>query len=291
MNFDVISPETATDLIEAIKSAEGYVRFGAGCTDLLPEIRKFQAEGLTVINLARMNDPEFCTMRQADEGYQIGALVTAASIEEDNYVKVNYPVLYQAASTLASGQIREVATIGGNLCTASPSGDIACALVALGASCEIMNESGSIRWVSVREFFTGPRRTVMLQNEILRKIRIPVGKKLHNLYSGFIKVGTRRSMECSVVSLAYHLPVDAENKFYEPGLAIGAVAPTIMYPESACRLLEGKRIEDLTDSDMENFADRVLDYASPISDIRGSAWYRMAVLKNISKGIFNTLQH
>ncbi|MDP8208634.1 MAG: FAD binding domain-containing protein [Candidatus Electryonea clarkiae] len=287
MNFNVASPETNEELFEVIAANQGRnFRFGAGCTDLLIELKKQPEKDLTVINLGYLNDPQFNSIENNDGSVRIGALVTANRITSDLTIQERLPVLYEAANQLASGQIRQVATIGGNLCTASPAGDMACALVALKAECEILSANGKVRVVPIEDFFTGVRKTDLKENEILRSVQIPVNNSGEKVHSGFIKVGVRRSMECSVVSLAYHIQITADDIITLAGIAIGSVAPTIKFASSACEYLTGKRFSEIGSSESEEFATKILEYASPISDIRASAWYREEVLFNISKSIF-----
>jgi len=105
--------------------------------------------------------------------------------------------------------------------------------------------------------------------------------------SGFIKIGTRRSMECSVISLAYHIQVENNNRISNAGISIGSAAPTIKFTSSACEYLIGRNYTSIGEPEAEQFASHVLEYATPISDIRATAWYRKEVLFNISKSIFD----
>jgi len=282
-DFEIISPQTAAELLTAIAANQkNHFRFGAGGTDLMMELRRNPEENLTVVNLAQMRDETFRSISKTENGWRIGALVTASEILDKKELKVEFPTLWESAYNLASMQIREVATVGGNLCTASPSGDIACALVALQVSCEILNTKGEVRTVSINEFFMGVRKTVIQKNEVLRSVVIPFNAE-NKLQSGFIKVGTRLSMECSVVALAYHIQKDDNGVIKHAGIAIGSVAPTIRNTDSACEFLVGK--SELNNAEREEFAKLVSNYASPISDVRATAWYRKEVLYNISKGL------
>lgn len=291
MNFEIINPASTKELLTAVKKFQKKnFRFGAGCTDLLLELKKNPEEDLTVINLAQVKDVLLTGIKKTSDGWRLGARTIAHDIVVNEEIKKSYPVLYEAALNLASTQIRQVATVGGNICTASPSGDIACALVALEADCVILGTSGKTRTVPITDFFTGVRKTVLKKSEVLYGIFIPVKKKkTKNIYSGFIKVGTRRSMECSVVSLAYHLQTDEQNKIINAGIAIGASAPTIRFTNTACNFLIGKKILKISEIEKKEFAEKVLSYASPISDIRATAWYRKEVLFNISKSIVENL--
>jgi carbon-monoxide dehydrogenase medium subunit len=289
MNFNVISPKNESELFDAMRNNLDGFRFGAGYTDLILEIKKQDPKSLLVINLAQLNDDKFNSMNHDSDFLNIGSLISVASIENDAFIKQNFPVLHQASKSLASSQIRQVATVGGNLCTASPSGDVACALVALNASCEVINIEGSIRVIPIREFFISPRKTVLRKDEILRRIIVPIINNPTNIHSGFIKVGTRRSMECSVVSIAYHICYNSDGIITNAGIAIGAVAPTIRFTEKACSFLISKNIHSINKDLKETFSELILEYASPISDIRASAWYRTEVLRNISKGLFDKI--
>ncbi len=288
MNFEIISPTTTDELLVAIEKCQNrHFRFGAGCTDLLMELKKNPADDLTVINLAQVVDDRLTNLTKTSKLYRLGSMFTAGRIVVNDELKTHFPVLHESAHNLASTQIRQVATVGGNLCTASPSGDIACALVALGARCEMLNTNGKSRSVAVTDFFTGPRKTVLKSNEVLYGISVPLNnKETAKIYSRFIKIGTRRSMECSVVSLACHIQTDAKGVILAAGVAIGASAPTIRLAKDACSSLIGKTFKKITRKEKEEFAATVLSYASPITDIRATAWYRKEVLFNISKSIF-----
>ncbi|MHC4582711.1 MAG: FAD binding domain-containing protein [Planctomycetota bacterium] len=290
MNYDLVSPETTEDLLRAIDENQGNrIRFGAGYTDLILDLWKEAGKELTVINLARLNDPLFTsieTQAPGDGGVRIGALVTASRIIGDKELNIRYPVLSSAALQHASRQIRHVATIGGNVCTASPAGDMACALVALQAQCEILSAGGETRVVPISDFFVGVRETGLESNEVLRGVVIPPGDGGRKIHSGFIKVGTRRSMECAIVSIAYHVEIDNDDTIARAGVAVGSVAPTIKYAGSACEYVIGRNVAEMGGTECETFASKVLEYASPISDIRASAWYREDVLYNMSKSIF-----
>jgi len=286
MKFKVITPRTTSELLDSIAKLQGApFRFGAGYTDLLPELQKQPIENLTVINLAYLEDAKLKSIEALENGLAIGAAVTARMLLDNQQVQQNYPVLYDAADQLASRQIRQVATVGGNLCTASPAGDLGCALVALQADCELLSAKGTLRTIPLRYFFKGVRKTDLQGDELLYRLIVPSNQADHEIRSGFIKVGTRKSMEIAVVSLAYHLELK-EDKIDKAGAAIGSVAPVIEFVDAACDFLLGKSFSDIDEKSATKFADKVVSYASPISDIRASDWYRTEVLRNISRSIF-----
>jgi len=285
MDFNVISPKTIDDLLTVISdNQDSKFRFGAGYTDLLPELKENSPEDLKIINISQLSDGTFNDIIEKDDYIHVGANVTAQDLIESEFLKLNYPSLIESANSVASIQIRNVATVGGNICTASPSGDMSCALIALQSTCEILNTKGGVREEKLEEFIKGVRKTSLAKNEILRNVKIPKNTS-NRLYSAFVKVGTRNSMEISVVSLAYHLQLDNTGKIEKAGIAIGAVAPRIPFVKSACTYLIGKVLDELTTEERNEFAKNVLNYASPITDIRASDWYRKEVLFNISREI------
>jgi CO/xanthine dehydrogenase FAD-binding subunit len=286
MDFYTVSPHTTAELLETIKQNQGnHFRFGAGYTDLILELQMQKQDDLTVINLAKLKDKDFTSINDSKEGSRIGALATMTDVLSNESLQ-RFPALIEAIESLASVQVRSVATVGGNICTASPAGDVSCALVALDAACEILDTGGKIRTVPIAEFFTGVKTSVLKKNEILRSVLVPHRKTTDRIVSGFIKIGNRNSMEIALVSFAYYILADSNGDVTSSGAAIGSVAETIKSTESACEFLMGKNIEHLTKTDKGKFADLVLEYACPISDIRASAWYRRQVLWNISRSIF-----
>ncbi|MBI2280306.1 MAG: FAD binding domain-containing protein [Bacteroidetes bacterium] len=286
MNFEVISPKTTPELLNAIydNQTENF-RIGAGFTDLINQFKTQETEGLILINLTQLKDDNFKLIIENKTNFQIGALTTASEIIDNKSIKENFPVLYQAASKLASTQIRNVATVGGNICNVSPSGDMTAALIALKATCHIIDCDGNERKELLSSFIRGLKKTSLTKKEIIKNITIPKNAG-QNLKSGFEKVGSRKSMEISIVSLAYHLQLTNDGIITHAGVACGAVAPTIPFTTSACEFLIEKNINTISENDKEEFAIKVLEYANPISDIRASDWYRKEVLFNVSKTIF-----
>lgn len=286
MDFDVISPKTTPELLTAIAANQANnFRIGAGFTDLIHQFKSQQTEDVILINLAQLDDPDFKQIAENENNIQIGALTTASEIVNNKLIGENFPVLHQAASKLASTQIRNVATVGGNICNVSPSGDMTAALIALKATCCILDCDGNERDEQLSSFIRGLKITSLTKREVIKSITIPKNST-NNLKSGFEKVGSRKAMEISIVSLAYHFQMNEDGIITEAGVSIGAVAPTIPFTTSACEFLLGKNIFSIPNVDKEEFANRVLEYATPISDIRASDWYRKQVLFNISKTIF-----
>lgn len=285
MDFEVVSPKNKSELLNVINdNLDGNFRISAGFTDLYNQLKKSGSEGVTIINLTQLNEPELKSIHIGDSEIRIGTLVTAADIVDHAFIKVNFPVLHMAASKLASLQIRNVATIGGNICNVSPSGDMTAAMITLQAVCHVIDSEGNERSEPLISFIRGLKKTSLEKNEIIQYVTIP--KNIHSkIYSGYEKVGARKSMEIAIVSLGYHFQLNDEGIIQEAGISCGAVAPVIPFATDACSFLIGKKLDELSDADKNTFADLVVAYANPISDIRASAWYRTEVLKNLACAI------
>lgn len=286
MNFNTESPATREELLQSLhRNQSADFRLAAGCTDLLVELKKTETEEMILINLSRLKDEEFTGITHHQDELRIGALVTVARIQHDSYIGEHFPVFSQAARSLASPQIREVATIGGNVCQASPSGDLSCALVALNATCEIMDMDGKTRHEALSLFFRGPGQTSLSKSEVLKSISIP-NNGCETLLSGFIKIGKRSAMECSIVSIGYHFQTDSAGTVIRAGIAIGAVAPTVVFCTKASEFLAGLNLNNLDEEERLKVAGLIRQAASPIDDLRASAWYRSEVLFNSARSIF-----
>ena len=285
MEFDVISPKTKDELLSVIQDHQDKrFKIGAGMTDLLNQFKSQKTDDLTVISISSIDEPSFSVITEQDEYIEVGTLVTASDLINSELIKNDYPVLHKAAQSVASIQIRNMATIGGNICNVSPSGDMTVALVAIESVCCILSSDGTERKELLRHFILGERKTSMAKNEILMSIHIPKNSSLH-LNSGFEKVGSRKAMEISIVAIAYHFQLNESGTILHAGIAVGAMASNIPFAESASDYLIGKNIHMITDEEREEFAKKVVSITSPISDIRATAWYRTQVLSNLSKTI------
>lgn len=290
MDFEIFTPVSSDELFQFLTdNKDKDIRMGAGFTDLTLDLKKKNPKNLIVINLSGIHEQDFSEIRVNENEIRVGALVTAATIVNNKYLQEHFPVLTAAAKGLASMQIREVATIGGNLCQASPSGDLSCALVSLKAVCEIISPDNKVRTEALPGFFRGPGKTSLEKGEVLRSIVFPVNSG-NKIKSGFIKIGKKAAMECSVVSLAYHILSGDDGVVVSAGIACGAVAPTVIFCEGASSFLKGKNATSLQADDIEQLAAMVRQKASPIDDIRASAWYRNEVLFNSVKSIFSNYE-
>jgi aerobic carbon-monoxide dehydrogenase medium subunit len=218
-----------------------------------------------------------------NEGLRIGALATIQSLKNSVTVKRHCSILAAAAAVESSVQIRNVATLGGNIANASPAADAPLALIALGASA-LVSRSGGQREVLLEDFFTGPGKTVLQPGEIIREIRVP---PLPPRTGGaYLKHAVRRT-DIAIVSCAVVLTL-ADDLCSDIKIGLGSVGPTAFRARKAEGLLRGKKI---TDDVADAAAQAAVDESRPIDDIRGYAEYRTTTVLAITKqAIMQALQ-
>lgn len=234
----------------------------AGGTDILVRLYDvFEKPCLLVLN--GISPLKKITLH--DTYISIGPLVTFTEIEESVILRKCAIQLCQAASIAGSVQIRNRATIGGNIANASPAGDLIPPLFALGAKLELSSQK-SKRMVAIEDFFTGPGKTILKVSELITGIKIPKGKNL----GFFLRLGTRKALAISKVSVAANFLMKA-GKIIEIRIALGAVAPTVIRAKNAEEILTGA-ILNMELIDKATIA--VIDEARPIDDIRSIAEYR-----------------
>jgi carbon-monoxide dehydrogenase medium subunit len=205
-------------------------------------------------------------------GLRFGALVTTREIETHPLVKTHYPDLIEAVEQLGSIQVRNRATVAGNICRASPSADTLPPLIANGASVRLFGHRGE-RTVSLETFFTGPGKTVCEPNEILVEISLPA--PVPNSGRMYIKHGRRKAMELATVGVSVVLDMDGEI-CQRAVIVLGAVAPTPIRTPKAEAVLADQR---LTDTVIAQAAETAMNEARPISDVRSSAAYRREMVR------------
>ncbi|MEE8467954.1 MAG: xanthine dehydrogenase family protein subunit M [Planctomycetota bacterium] len=256
-----------TSLDEALElvAKNPDAKFIGGGTDLLVKMRRrFSAAPGELISLRRID--ELMRVEETQGCLRIGAGVPLADLAVNDHVRERLPALTEAIALFGSRQIRNVATVGGNLCNASPGADCAPPLLVHGARLELRSASG-VREVPLAEFFRGPGETTLGAGEILTAILIdhPRGRAV----STFLRK-SRVSMDLAIASVAVFLEYDGALCTLAR-IAAGAVAPTPLRLEAAERALEGTEL----DEDACSAAALAVDVAiSPISDVRAEDWYR-----------------
>ena len=251
--FAYVAPATKGELLRALDAEGGQARLLAGGTDLLVGLRQGHSVPKRVLDLKRAAGfPRICFDPQ--EGLRIGPAVTCAELLESAVVREHYPVLATAAAHLGSPQLRNRATVAGNLCTASPCADMATALLAHGAAVAIESHRGT-RVLPLAELFVGVKKTALEPDELLGAIIVPAAQA--GARGGMEKLKRVKGHDLALCSVALVC------KAGRLRVAVGACAPT---PVVTAELPASSAVEDVVAA-----ARAVI---RPIDDLRASAAYR-----------------
>lgn len=274
IRFDYLQPTSFEEALSMLKKYGDEARVLAGGTDLLPRLKQRLINTRYFVNLKRIPGLDQIVY-SPKEGLKIGALTTIRALEKSSLVRESYTPLWEAARALGSVQVRNLATLGGNLCHAAPSAECASPLLALGAQVIIAGPSGERR-AELKDFFLGPGKTILQKGEILKEITIPpLPAKTGGAY---YKLGTRQAMDIAIVGVAS--VVSMENGVCRIcRIALGAVAPVPLRATKAESLLQGKKLEAEL---VEKAGIEAMNESRPISDHRGSAEYRKEMVKALT---------
>ncbi len=244
----------------------------AGGTDLLVNMKQRTKEPKYVISLKNL---PLAYIEEARGGVRIGAATKLRAIEKSILVREKLPVLHEAVKAIGSVQIRNMATLGGNICNASPAADSAPALLVLDAKARIVGPDGE-REVPIEGFFLGPGKTCLARGEMLKEVFVPYTPPG---YSGaFLKIG-RTSMDIAKINIAVLLKV-VDGIVEDCRIALGAVAPTPMRVKRAEEFLRGK---ELSEEALREAGEIVSQEIRPITDIRATAEWRREVSKVLTR--------
>jgi len=256
----------ATSIEEAVKLLAQYGEKGsciAGGTDVLV-MRNPQIEAL--IDITGL---DLSYIKSDVEGLRIGATTTLADIEQSPILnKHPYNIVAQAAHEIGTPLIRNLATIGGNICNAVPSADSAPALLVLDAILSIAGPTGE-RSMNIAEFFQDVRKTALARGELLNEVQLPVLPPRTG--TAFIKKGRVATGDLAMVNVAIRLTIDTDNTCQDVRIALGAVAPTPLRVKEAEAMLQRKKPQEELLGQVAALASEEIE---PITDVRSSAEYR-----------------
>jgi carbon-monoxide dehydrogenase medium subunit len=283
--FDYVKPKTLAEASAFMVEHDGEARLYAGGTDVLVLIRG----GFITTPQYIVDIKEIPSLRDIsfDEtaGLTIGAAATLNAVASSPIIRKRFGLLAEAAETVGSYQVRNRATIGGNICNASPSADTVPALLVLGAMAWVFG-GGEEKAVPLDTFFTGPGKTMLGPGNILTSIQVPLppAGSAHR----YLKLGRVRAADLALVGVAVlGFPQAGNPSGYGFRIALGAVAPTpIRAPEA-----EAVLAESVDDEAVEKAALAAMRTAKPISDVRANAEYRSAMVRVLTRrGIQEVLE-
>jgi carbon-monoxide dehydrogenase medium subunit len=273
--FGYFNPQRIDDAISILEALDKKVAILAGGTDLLNQMKLRQVMPEFVLNIK--NVKELGYIRQ-NRGLTIGALTTITAIRESEAIKKGYTSLYDAAEWFGTPQIRNMATVGGNVCRSSPSSDMVVPLMALDAKLKLVGTKGE-RTVPIEEFALAPGWNI-LDREILTEITVPPQEK--SFGAAFIKL-KRSSADLAKVSCAVRIVVK-DDKCEDIRIVLGAVADRIFRTRKAEEILKGGKVTDLK---VEEAAKMASQESQPITDVRSTAEYRKQMIEVLVKRLIH----
>lgn len=265
-----ISVEESVALLTSYPGAQVF----AGATDLIPQIQGGRPEPSIAVDLKRI--PETCLLESRNGNWRVGAAVPAARLTAHPGLRAAFPGLIEGTGLIGSDQIQGRATLGGNLCNASPAADSVPALVALDAEAVIVGPAGE-RSIPVSDVVTGPGATSLEQAEFITQIHIPTPVRgTSDAYQRFIP---RTEMDIAVVGAAARIRLDDQGRCQQATLILGAVAPTVVQVETASELLRGREIPERPGGDplWKELGEAATAACNPIDDKRGTVEFRRRV--------------
>jgi CO/xanthine dehydrogenase FAD-binding subunit len=272
-SFDYQKVYRLREAFDAASASKGASVFMAGGTDLLIQIKEGKRQLQGIIDVKGISEMDGVVITGGE--CFIGSLTSIRTLETSLSISEKVPLLAQAAAKLGSVQVRHRATVGGNLCNASPSADTAPALLALEAQAEMFGKTG-LRVMDLQEFFLGPGTTALGEGEILTRLKIPLSRKRRG--SVYYKLSTRKAMDLAFVGVAVLIELGGDDEISKTRIALGAVAPTPIRVPSAEKLLEGIRLSPEAAREAAELAARS---CKPISDLRASAEYRREMVREL----------
>lgn len=266
--IDYAAPRTVAEAVNLLAAKGDRARVLAGGTDILVQVREGRRDVdllVDVKNIPEVNELSF----QPEQGARLGAAVPCYRVCEHADLARAYPGLIDAASLIGGVQIQSRASVGGNVCNASPAADTVPALIAHEAICTVAGPNG-VRKVPVERFFTGPGRTVLERGEFLLRLRLPPPRPSSG--ARYLRFIPRNEMDIAVVGVGAALTLDENQaRCTEARVALAAVAPTpLLVPEAGAALAD----DALSDALIDKAAALAQAAARPISDLRGDAEYR-----------------
>jgi len=273
--FDYVRPETVDEVVRLLQEEGEGARLLMGGTDLLPGMRDGAFRPRLVVDVKGLPGMRVAAL-DPDRGLTVGAAVTMNELARHQQVQAYYPLLAQAAAAVASYQVRNRATLGGNLCNASPCADTAPACLVLDAELALYGPDGD-RLLRAGEFFMGPGRTALQPGELLTAIHFPPPPK--GAAARYLKLGRCRTGDLSLVGVAV-LGYANGSGGHHFRIGLGSVAPTPV------RAIEAEAYLEEQPAGEEAFAaaaERAMAAANPISDVRGTAEYQRAMVRTLTR--------
>jgi len=271
--FDFKVAKNLIDAVNQLDQAGSDARVLAGGTDLVLNMKKKSVLPTALISLHQVKNLEY--VKEKNGMIHIGAMAKHADLATNPILEKQMSILCQAVGLIGSWQVRNIGTIGGNLCNASPAADSAPPLLTLDAEVIVATPEGD-KTIPITTFFCGPAQTVMKSNEILKEIRLK--KPVHPSAGCYLKLRRRKAVDISLAGVAFQAEVDASGQMLEQvRIALGGVAPTPIRVPDAEACLQGLSIDEALQK-IDICSEAAVSTAKPIDDVRASADYKRTVV-------------
>lgn len=271
--FEYLSPQTVQEACSLLTQHGDKAKVLAGGTDVLNVMKDRVISPEYVVGLRAITDLDYIN---ADaDGIKIGALTTLATLMKSSLVQEKLPSLAEVPTKMGTTQIRNMGTVCGNLCNAAPSADMAPILICMGAQAKITGTDGD-RVVALEDFFTGPGQTVLGAGEIMTEIQVP--NQPANSAGAYFKL-SRVSVDLAVVGVGVVLTMDGDT-CKDIKITLASVAPKPIRAPKAEASIKGKKIDEALIEEAGKIAS---GEATPIDDVRGSAFYRTEIVNVFTK--------
>lgn len=265
--FEYIAPNSIAEVVALLSNGHGKVKILSGGTDLLVQLREGRTTADLVVDVKRI--PELTSIEfDARQGLTLGAAASCSQICHHPAVLAHYPGLVDAFSLIGGVQIQNRASVGGNLCNASPAADSIPALIVHQAQCRIVGPAGE-RWAPVESFCVAPGKTILERGEFLVSIHVPPPEAGFGAH--YLRFIPRNEMDIAVVGAGAALTLNQDGRIRNARIALGAVAPTPLLVEEAGEFLAGKAPSP---ENLEQAAQIARQATRPITDMRGTAEQR-----------------
>ena len=279
--FDYIPAKTVDEVVALLAEQGDQAKPLSGGTDLIVLVREGRRQLELMVDIKDIPETNVLSY-DPGTGLNLGAAVPCYKIYADDTICGAYPGLIDAVSIIGSTGIQGRASVGGNLCNASPAADTIPPLIVLETTCVIAGPNGT-REVPVEQFCTGPGQTVLERGEFLLSFKIPPPEK--NSSSHYLRFIPRNEMDIAVVGAGASVVLnDAKTSFVSARIGLAAVAPTPLFAEEASALLAGKEVSDEAINEAAEAAKAI---ARPISDMRGTIEQRIHLVGVLTRRALN----
>jgi CO/xanthine dehydrogenase FAD-binding subunit len=272
-SFDYFEAPSLDQALTELEVSGADAKVIAGGTDLVLNMKKKNILPRRVISLHNLNELDF--VKPDDSRVRVGALTKHADLAANPFLKQHLPIFCQAVGLIGSWQIRNVGTIGGNICNASPAADSAAPLLALNAHLIVASKTAEKK-IPLESFFTGPGETVLENGQILKEIVIELPRQ--RSAGCYLKLRRRKAVDVSLAGVAFQAEIGSDGKtLAKVGIALGGVAPTPVRAPEAEAILVGLTLDEAI-TKVSDCAKLAVKAASPIDDVRATASYRRTIV-------------